>query len=111
MKRILGIDEALPVSGRSFKVVTKLKRELLTDIGMQLVPLMEPSSLVENNLVRIWEVSQNTDMGEILGINKALQSIQGELVNSTSTPKLTKIQKIIEKGTTKLKEHCSARET
>ena len=111
MKKILGIDEASTVSGRPFKVATNFRRELLTDIGMQLVPLMEPSSLVENNHVRIWEVSQNTDMGEILGMNKALQSIQGELVKSTSTSKLTKIQKIIEKVTTKLKEHCSARET
>ena len=39
--------------------------------------------------------SQNTDldMGEFLGINKALQSIQGELLNYTS--KLTEINKRI----------------
>ena len=40
MKKIIGIDEAPPVLGRSFKTVTKLKRELLTDIETELVPLM-----------------------------------------------------------------------
>ena len=41
-------------------------------------------------------------MREILGINKALQSIQGELLNNTS--KLTEIDKRIERDTKKLKE-------
>ena len=113
MKMIIGTDKAPPVSERSFKAATKLKVELLTDIEMEPVPLMEPSSLVENNHVRTMEVSQNTDldMGKISGINKALQSIQGELVNNTSASKLTEIYKIIEKGIKRLKEHCSTLET
>lgn len=40
-------------------------------------------------------------MGKNLGINKALQSIQVELVNNTSTSKLMEIHKIIEKGSKK----------
>ena len=62
MKKFLGIDQAPPVSGRSFKAATKLKRELPTGIEMEPVPLMVYSSLVENNNVRIWEVPQNTDL-------------------------------------------------
>ena len=48
--------------------------------------------------------SQNTDldMREFLAIDKALQSIQGELLNNTS--KLTEINKRIERDTKKLEE-------
>ena len=42
------------------------------------------------------------DMHEFLGIDKALQSIHGELLNNTS--KLTEINKSIKKGTKKLEE-------
>ena len=42
------------------------------------------------------------DMREILGIDKALQSTQGELLNNTS--KLTKINKSIKRDTKKLEE-------
>ena len=47
---------------------------------------------------------QNTDldMREFLGIGKVLQSIQGELLNSTS--KLRELNKRIGKDTKKLKE-------
>ena len=41
-------------------------------------------------------------MREFLGIDKALQSIQGELLNNTS--KLTEINKRIERDTKKLQE-------
>ena len=41
-------------------------------------------------------------MREFLGIDKALQSIQGELVNNTS--KLTEIDKRIERDTKKLQK-------
>ena len=48
--------------------------------------------------------SQKTDldMRKFLGIDKALQSIRGELLNNTS--KLTEINKRIERDTKKLKE-------
>ena len=59
---------------------------------MDSIPLMDLSSLVEDIHVNTREASQNTDlvMREFLGIDKALQSIQGELLNNTS--KLTEIR-------------------
>ena len=89
---------------RSFKAATKLRRELPTDIEMESIPLMELSSLVEDIHVKTREASQNTDldMREFLGIDKALQSIQGQLLNNTS--KLTEINKRIKRDTKKLEE-------
>ena len=89
---------------RSFKAATKLRRELPTDIEMESTLLMELSSLAENIHVKKREASQNTDleMREFLGIDKALQSIQGELLNNTS--KLTEINKRIQRDTKKLEE-------
>ena len=71
---------------------------------MESIPLMELSSLVEDIHVKTREASQNTDldMREFLGIDKALQSIQGELLNNTS--KLTEINKRIKRDTKKLEE-------
>ena len=89
---------------RSFKAATKIRRELPTDIKIESIPLGELSSLVENIHVKTRETSQNTDldMREFLGIDKALQSIQGELLNNTS--KLTEINKRIKRDTKKLEE-------
>ena len=55
------------------------------------IPLKELLSLVEDIHVKTREAIQNTDcdMREFLGIDKTLQSIQGELLNNTS--KLTGI--------------------
>ena len=74
------------------------------DLKMESIPLKDLSSLVEDIHVKTREASQNTDldMREFLGIDKALQSIQGELVNNTS--KLTKIDKRIKKDTKKSQE-------
>ena len=71
---------------------------------MEGIPLEELSSLVEDIHVKTREASQNTDLGmqEFLGIDKALQSIQGELLNNTS--KLTEINKRIKRDTKKLEE-------
>ena len=92
----MSLDEIPSASERSFKAATKLRRELRTDIEMESTPLMELSSLTEDIHVKIREASQNTDldMWEFLGIDKALQSIQGELLNNTS--KLTEINKRID---------------
>ena len=77
---------------------------LRTDLKMESTPLEELSSLVGNIHVKTWEASQNTDldMREFLGIDKALRSILGELLNSTS--KLTEIDKRIKRDTKKLEE-------
>ena len=58
---------------------------------MESIPLVELSSLAEDIHVKTREASQNTDldMQEFLGIDKALKSIEDELLNNTS--KLTKI--------------------
>ena len=74
------------------------------DIEMESIPPEELSSLAEEIHVETREASRNTDldMREFLGINKALQSIQGELLNNTS--KLTEIDKSIKRDTKKLEK-------
>ena len=71
---------------------------------MESIPLEELSSLVEDIHIKTWEASPNTDVDlrEFLGMDKALQVIQGELVNITS--KLTEINKRIKRDTKKLEE-------
>ena len=93
-----------PVLEKSFKAATKLSRDLPPDLQMESIPLEELSSLASDIHVKTREASQNTDldMREILGIDKALQSIQGELLNNTS--KLTEINVRIDRDTKKLEE-------
>ena len=95
MENFLGIDKTPPALEKSFNAATILIRELPTDLEMETIPLKELQSLTENFHVKTREASQNTDldMPEILGIDKALQSIQGELLNDTSN--LTEINKRI----------------
>ena len=71
---------------------------------MESITLKELSSLVENIHIKTREASQNTDLDirEFLGIDKALQSIEGELLSNTS--KLTDIDKCIKRNTKKLEE-------
>ena len=71
---------------------------------MESIPLEELSFLAEDIHIKIRKASENTDldMQEFLGINQALQSIKGELLNNTS--KLTEIEKRIERDTKKLEE-------
>ena len=71
---------------------------------MESIPLKDLLSLVEDIYAKTREASQTTDfdMREFLGIDKALQSIQGELLNNTS--KLTEIDKRIKRDTKKLEE-------
>ena len=74
------------------------------NIEMESIPLMELSSLNEDIHVKTQEASKNTDpdMQEFLGIDKALQSTQGELLDNTS--KLIEINKHIKRDTKKLEE-------
>ena len=104
MKKFLGVDETPPGSERSFKAGTKLRSELPTDIEMERITLEKLSSLAEDIHIKTREASQNTnlDIREFLGIDKALQSIQGELLNITS--KLTEDNKSIKRDTEKLEE-------
>ena len=102
MKIFLGIDRTPPALERSLSAASKLKAELPTDLETESIPLEELSSLVKDIHVKTREASQNTglDMREFLGIDKALQSIQGELLNNTS--ELTRIN--IQRDTKKLEE-------
>ena len=104
MKKFLGIDKTPPVLERSFKAATKLSRDLPPDLQMESIRLEELSSLASDIHVKTREASQNNDldMREILGIDKALQSIQVELLNNTL--KLTEINARIERDTKKLEE-------
>ena len=104
MKNILDVDKTPPALERSFRVATKLKGKLPTDLEMESIPLEELSSLVEDIHDKTRKALQNTDldMRQFLGIDKALQSIQGELLNNTS--KLTEINKHIKKDTKKFEE-------
>ena len=60
--------------------------------------------MAEDIQAKTREASQNTDlyMREFLGIDKALQNIQRELLNNTT--KLTEIDKCIQRDTKKLEE-------
>ena len=71
---------------------------------MERIPLEGLSLLVENIHIKTLESSQNSDLDtrEFLGIDKALQSIQGKLLNNTS--KLTEINKRNKIDTKKLEE-------
>ena len=104
MKNVLGLDETPPSFDRSIKAATKLKGELPAALMMESITLKDHSSLVEDIHVKTKEASQNTDldMREFLAIDKALQSIQGELLNNTA--KLKEINARIERDPKKLKE-------
>ena len=104
IKNFLGIEITPPSLERLITVASKLKAELPTDLQIESIPLKEFSSLVEDIYAKTQEASQNTDldMREFLEISKALQGIQGELLNSTS--KLTEIDKRIKRDTKKLEE-------
>ena len=104
VKNVSSLGDTPPALERSFKAATKLKSELSTDLQMESISLKEISSLAGDIHVTTREASQNTDfdMQEFLGIDKALQSIQGELSNNMS--KLTEINKSIERDTKKLEE-------
>ena len=98
------MDKTPPVLERSLRAATKLKGNLPTDLMMESIPLKDISSLAEKIHIKTRDASQQTtlDLREFLAIDKALQSIQGELLNKTS--KLTEINKHIEKDTKKLQE-------
>ena len=104
MKSFLRIETTPPSLERSISAASKLKGEVPTDLQMESIPLKELSSLVTDIHIKARSASQNTDldMREFLGINKALQSTQGELLNNTS--KLTEIDKRIKRDTKKLEE-------
>ena len=103
-KSALSLDQTPSALERSINAASKPKSELPTDLEIESIPLKEFSSLTEDIHVKTREVLQNTDldMREFLGIDKALQSIQVELLSNTS--KLTEIDKRMQRDTKKLEE-------
>ena len=97
MKGVLGLDKTPSALERSINAASKLKNELPTDLQMESITL-------QGIHIKTREASQNTDLDirEFLGIDKALQSIQGELVNNTS--KLTELNKLIKRDIKTLEE-------
>ena len=85
MKIFLGIDTTPPSLERSISATSKLKSELPIDLKMESIPLEDLSSLFEDIHIKTREASKNTDldMREFLGLDKVLQSLQGELLNNT----------------------------
>ena len=71
---------------------------------MESIPLKELSFLAEDIHVKTREASQNIDldMREFLGIDKALQNTQDEIVKNTS--KLIEIDKHIKRDTKRMEE-------
>ena len=104
MKSVLNLDKTPPSVENLISAASKLKAELPADLQMESIPLKELSSLVEDIHIKTREASQKTslDMREFLGIDRALKSMQDELLTNTS--KLTEINKRIEKETKKLEE-------
>ena len=104
MKSVLSLDKTSSALERLIDAATKIKGKLLTDLEMESIALKELSSLAEEIHVKKREAWQNTDldMREFLEIDKALQSIQSELLNNTS--KLTEIDKRIQRDTKMLQE-------
>ena len=55
MRNFLEIDETPPALDRSFKTVTKLRRELPTDIQMESIPHNQLPSLAEEIHAKHWK--------------------------------------------------------
>ena len=104
MKSVLSLHKTSSALERLIDAATKIKGKLPTDLEMESIALKELSSLAEEIHVKKREAWQNTDldMREFLEIDKALQSIQSELLNNTS--KLTEIDKRIQRDTKMLQE-------
>ena len=104
MKSVLSLDQTLPSIERLISATTRIKAELPTDLQIESIPLKDLLSLVADIHVKTREASNsvNLDMREFLGIDKALQIIQGELLNNTS--KLSELSKRIKRHGKKLQE-------
>ena len=104
MQKFLNLEQTPPSTDRSMKAAALLKSEIPTQTDIEIIPLFDLSSVVEDIRIKTREASQNTDldMGEFLGISIALQSINGELHNNTA--KLSELDKRIKRDTAKLKE-------
>ena len=104
LKNFLNLEQTPPSTDRSIKAANLLKSEIPTQTDIETISLFDLSSVVEKTHIKTREASQNTDldMRKFLGIDKALQSINGELRNNTAKP--SKLDKRIKRDTAKFKE-------
>ena len=104
MKNMLGLDETPIRSERAVTAARKLVSTIPTDLEMDNISLKDLSRVLVNVEHEVRDVSQNTDldMREMLGLDKALQRVQGELANNLG--KLTSIKEHIEREEQKLKD-------
>ena len=86
MKKFKNLEQTPPSIDWLIKTANLLKSEIPTQTDIETIPLFDLSSVVEDIRIKTREASQNTglDMREFLGISKVLQSINGELRNSTA---------------------------
>ena len=84
MKNMLGLDETPSRLERSRTAARKLASIIPTDLQMDNIPLQDLSRIITTVEHEVKEASQNTDldMRELLGLDKALQRVQGELANN-----------------------------
>ena len=102
MKGILGLEAPAGLD-RSIKVVEKLNSEIdfqMNDIPMERLP--KKAKEIQDKIREATATETDLDMRKFLALDKALQSIKGELILNVS--KLTKIDKNIERETKKLEE-------
>ena len=104
MKKFLNLEQIPPSIDRSIRAANLLKSKIITQTDIETIPLFDLLSVVEEIHIKTREASQNADldMREFLGIDEALQSINGELRNNTA--KLSELDKRIKRDTAKLKE-------
>ena len=104
MKNMLGLDTTPSQSERSKTAARKLASIIPTDLQMDNISMEDLSRTITTIEHEVKEASQNTDlnMREMLGLDKALQRVQGELANNLG--KLTSIKEHIEREQQKLKD-------
>ena len=104
MKNMLGLDETSSQSERSKTAARKLAQITPTDLRMENISMEDLAKTIPIVERGVKEASQNTDldMREMLGLDKALQRVQGELANNLG--KLTLIGDHIEREEQKLKD-------
>ena len=104
MKNMLGLDTTPSQSDRSKTAARKLASIIPTDLQMDNISMEDLSRTITTVEHEVKEASQNTDlnMREMLGLDKALQRVQGELANNLG--KLTSIKEHIEREEQKLRD-------
>ena len=104
MKNMLGLDETPSRLERSKTAARKLASIIPTDLQMDNISMEDLSRTITTVEHEVKEASQNTDlnMREMLGLDKALQRVEGELANNLR--KLTSIKEHIEREQQKLRD-------